>query len=269
MERRNAEETTEAIEVMETRTPPSTDSAEDMHKSSDLEMARTKSLVEYGVSPLREGLVVVLISLAQFMTQAALGETVVLVHIVGDHYNTNEGVLTWFIAGYSLTVGTFILISGRLGDLFGWKKMLVFGYAWFAIWTTVSGLAWYSNHVLFIFSRVLAGIGPAICLPNGLAMLGALYEPGKKKNMAFAVFGGCAPTGAITGFAIAGLWNLLWWPCKVIHCSAPKGSYADLSSGCFWFTGIVLFVTAATAYFAVRLHVPDTCQWTFTDLFSS
>lgn len=214
-------------------------------KQKDLELARTKSL-ENQVSLLRECLIVILISLAQFLTQTALGQTIVLVHVIGDHYGiTDPGVLSWFIAGYSLTVGTFIIFSGRLGDIFGWKKMLIFGYAWFATWTTISGLAWYSNHILFIcmcaftsysfryhskahagfgqnqsdadldaVSRVFAGIGPAICLPNGLAMLGALYQPGKRKNMAFAVFGGCAPAGGIAGFTIGGLFNLAWWPCN-------------------------------------------------------
>ena len=197
----------------EVEIPPRTSSDFEKH-DKDLDLAQTKSL-ESRVSLPRECLVVALISLAQFTTQTALGQTIALVHVIGAHYNiTKPGDLSWFVAGYSLTVGTFILFSGRLGDVFGWKRMLVIGYVWFAIWSTISGLAWYSNHVLFIFSRVLAGIGPAICLPNGLAMLGALYQPGKRKNMAFAVFGGCAPAGGVFGFLLSGLFNLAWWPCK-------------------------------------------------------
>lgn len=48
--------------------------------------------------------------------------------------------------------------------------MLIIGYIWFAVFSLVTGLAWYSNHVLFIWARVLAGIGPAITMPNGLAV---------------------------------------------------------------------------------------------------
>jgi MFS family permease len=193
---------------------PSQTSVDTEKDEKDIDLARTKSL-DKQVSLPRELLVVALISLAQFTTQNAFGQVIALSHVIGAHYNvTNPGDLSWFIAGYSLTVGTFILFSGRLGDVFGWKRMLVLGYMWFAIWSTISGLAWYSNHVLFIFSRVLAGIGPAICLPNGLAMLGALYEPGKRKGIAFAIFGGCAPLGAVSGWAIGGLFNLAWWPCE-------------------------------------------------------
>ena len=194
-------------------TPPSP-LDEQNKETADLALTHTKSL-EKRVSLPREVLVVGLISLAQLTTQIALGQVLSILHIIGDHFNiTNPGVLSWLIAGYSLTVGTFILFSGRLGDLFGWKLMLTIGYVWFAVWNVVSGLAWYSNEVLFIFSRVLAGIGPAMSLPNGLALLGALYQRGKRKNMAFAVFGGCAPAGGIFGYVSAGLFTLAWWPCK-------------------------------------------------------
>jgi MFS family permease len=120
--------------------------------------------------------------------------------------------LSWLIAGYSLSVGTFILVSGRLGDMYGYKKMLLIGYSWFAFWSMVAGLAIYSNHVLFVFARVLQGIGPAIALPNGLAILGATYAPGKRKAMVFAIFGACAPNGALFGAAFAALFALAWWP---------------------------------------------------------
>jgi MFS family permease len=109
-------------------------------------------------------------------------------------------------------VGTFILISGRMGDLFGYKKMLVIGYAWFSVWSMVAGLAVYSNYTLFVFARVLQGIGPAIALPNGLAIFGATYAPGKRKAMVFAIFGACAPNGSIAGSAMAGVLALAWWP---------------------------------------------------------
>lgn len=122
--------------------------------------------------------------MAQLMTQAGLGNTLAILHIIGDSFNvSNPGELAWLIAGYSLTVGSFILIAGRLGDVFGYKRMYVFGFIWYGLWSLVAGLSVWSNHVLFTFCRALQGIGPAILLPNGLAILGATYAPGKRKNM--------------------------------------------------------------------------------------
>lgn len=142
-----------------------------------------------------------------------MSTTVLLANTIGQSFGlTNPGDLSWLVAGYSLTVGTFILFTGRLGDLFGYKRMLIIGYVWFAVWSMIAGVAVYSNHVLFVFARVLQGIGPSILLPNGLAILGATYAPGTRKNMVFAIFGACAPSGSVIGATIGSLFALAWWP---------------------------------------------------------
>jgi MFS family permease len=58
----------------------------------------------------------------------------------------------------------------------------------------------------------MQGIGPAIVLPNGLAILGATYKPGRRKAMVFSLFGACAPNGSIAGSVFAGIFALAWWP---------------------------------------------------------
>ena len=194
---------------------------------------RTKSL-QHMVSLPREILVVGIISLAQFTTQMGLGQVLSILHVIAADFGIeNPGLKAWLIAGYSLTVGTFILVSGRLGDLFGYKKLLVIGYIWYALWSMVAGLAIYSNYELFIWARVLQGIGPSICLPNGLALLGVLYGPGRRKNMAFAVFGGVAPGGSIVGSVFGGVFALAWWPWT------------------FWSMAIALAIIAAVGAWAV------------------
>jgi MFS family permease len=132
----------------------------------------------------REVLFVGVVVLAQFTAQTGLGQGLATLYAVGRSFNiTNEAALAWLIAGYSLTVGSFILISGRFGDMFGYKRMLIIGYSWYTLWSLIAGLAVYSNQVLFIFARVFQGIGPAITLPNGLALLGVTYAPGRRKDM--------------------------------------------------------------------------------------
>jgi MFS family permease len=206
------------------------DSNMDISRTS---MERTKSL-EQMVSLPREVLVVGVISLAQFTTQLGLGQVLSILHVIAEDFGVTEpGIKAWLIAGYSLTVGTFILVSGRLGDVFGYKKMLVIGYIWYAFWSMIAGFSVYSNYVLFIWARVLQGIGPSILLPNGLALLGVLYQPGRRKNMAFAVFGGVAPGGSVIGSVFGGVFALAWWPWT------------------FWSSAIVLAIIAAVGAWAV------------------
>ncbi|KAF5630292.1 aminotriazole resistance [Fusarium sp. NRRL 52700] len=181
-------------------------------------ITRTKSNVSIAetFSLPHEAAFVAIICMAQFMTQAALGNCLNIIHIIGDSFHlTNPAELSWLIAGFSLTVGTFILFSGRLGDIFGYKRLFLIGFVWFAVWSMICGLASYSNHVLFIFARVFQGIGPALVMPNGLAILGASYKPGGRKAVAFALFGACAPGGCVFGALFAGLFvhgDPSWWP---------------------------------------------------------
>ena len=197
------------------RITTSNDNETDNNPNNRLPLSKipsTKSIAD--TLPLgQEILFVGLICCAQLTTQAGLGSCLTILHVIGAHYHLgNPGELSWLIAAYSLTVGTFILLAGRLGDVYGYKPMLIIGFGWFALWSLVAGLAAYSNHVLFDMARALQGVGPAMCLPNGLAILGASYAPGPRKAMVFAVFGATAPGGAIVGGVFAGLFKLAWWP---------------------------------------------------------
>ena len=181
--------------------------------------------IENGSSPLIsvvstawEVLLVALLSTAQFTTQVGVGSPLAILHTIGHDLDaTDPSQLSWIMAAYSLTVGTFILPSGRLGDVFGHKLLLTLGFAWFAVWSLAAGLAALANkehqYPLFIVARAMQGIGPAICLPNALAILGRTYAHGRRKNMAFAAFGATAPLGSVAGAVSASLWaEYVWWP---------------------------------------------------------
>ncbi|KAM3549923.1 hypothetical protein ARSEF4850_008602 [Beauveria asiatica] len=170
--------------------------------------------ISSSMSKAREMLFVAIVCMAQFCTQAAYMGTLVLLREIGRSFGVADPAqLGWLVAGYSLTVGTFILISGRLGDIFGYKTMLTVGFAWFSLWSLVSGLSVYSDFTLAVFSRVLQGIGPALCLPNALAILGSAYRPGShRKAMVFACFGAVAPIGGVCGGVFGSLLAMAWWP---------------------------------------------------------
>lgn len=163
-----------------------------------------------------------------------MGQVMSILHIIGETWGLEESPdLSWFLAGYSLTVGTFILFSGRLGDMFGYRLIFLLGMSWYSLWSLVAGLSVYSSHVLFVFARVLQGIGPALILPNGLAILGATYNPGKKKSLAFAAFAATAPAGSVIGGTFSGLFALTWWPWT------------------FWAFSLVLAGTVVLAYVVI------------------
>lgn len=157
-----------------------------------------------------------------------------LLDTVGDNLEVQQSsLLSWLVAGFSLTAGTFLIFAGRLGDAFGYKLMMMIGFSWFALWSLVAGLAVFSGYTLFVFARVFQGIGSAMCMPNALAVLGAAYPPGHRKAMVFALFGACAPVGALAGGISGAALNLLWWPWT------------------FYALAITLFVLTIVTYFVV------------------
>ncbi|OZJ04695.1 Drug resistance protein [Bifiguratus adelaidae] len=166
-------------------------------------------------SKLQEAVFVLCIISAQLLTQAGLGQAIAPLHIIGESFgNLPIGQLSWFPAAYSLTVGTFILIAGRLGDMYGHKLMFVLGFLWFGLWSLIAGVSVYSgSSIFFDICRALQGIGPAFTLPNALAILGHAYPPGPRKNMVFSLFGAAAPGGFVLGALFSSLFaQLAWWP---------------------------------------------------------
>ncbi|KAI9806927.1 MAG: Low affinity NH4+ transporter [Piccolia ochrophora] len=186
-------------------------------------------------SALHEVFFVATIASAQILTQAGLGQAIAPLHIVGAHYGiTNPGQLSWQVAAYSLTVGTFILVAGRLGDINGHKNMFILGYVWTALWALLAGASYYSTDIFFNVCRGFQGIGPAFLLPNALAILGRTYPEGKRKNIIFSLFGACAPGGFVLGAAFSGLFaQLAWW------------------AWAYWVMAIVCALMAAISYWII------------------
>ena len=80
-----------------------------------------------------EILYVSVISCAQLLSQAALGNVLVPLHIIGPDIGINNPAeLPWTLAAYSLTVGIFIMITGRLGDIYGHKLLVILGFLIFS-----------------------------------------------------------------------------------------------------------------------------------------
>ncbi|OLN97941.1 Drug resistance protein YOR378W-like 3 [Colletotrichum chlorophyti] len=162
-----------------------------------------------------EALFLAVICSSQLLAQAGLALSIMAQHIIARSFGIeNEpGKVSWFSAGYSLTVGTFILIAGRLGDVFGHKRFFVGGFAWFGLWSAIAGFAVYSGPIFFAFCRAMQGIGPALLLPNSIAIIGRCYDPGLRQNMVFSLFGATAPSGFLVGAVFGSLLSqMAWWP---------------------------------------------------------
>ncbi|KAG8162977.1 hypothetical protein KVR01_007455 [Diaporthe batatas] len=183
--------------------------------------SRTPRYRPYGLSAAGEMLFLAVIILAQALTLAGLSQALVPQRIIGASFpDTNPGSLAWYSAAYGLTSGTFVLPSGRLGDLFGHKKIFIIGFIWLGLWELAGGFSERvqrygsgSGTALFIFCRAMQGVGAALLVPNAQAMIGRGYPPGPSKNIIMSLFGAAAPLGFVAGGAMAAMFaQLVSWP---------------------------------------------------------
>lgn len=118
-------------------------------------------------------------------------------------------LLPWILGGYVLTFGGFLILGGRLGDLYGRKKILLIGLTIFGVCSLLTALA--PNPVVFLALRILKGIGSALLSPNALASMTVLYPEGRERNRSFgisSVFGGLFHIGF---FLVAGVILMHGW----------------------------------------------------------
>lgn len=120
------------------------------------------------------------------------GFTVVLPTVVVE-LNIPTASSIWPASAFSLAVAAFLLIFGRLGDMYGAYPLYVGGLAWLALWSLVCGFA--KNAIMLDVCRAMQGLGPAAFLPSSMMLIGSIYRPGPRKNLVFSIYGACAPIG--------------------------------------------------------------------------
>lgn len=85
---------------------------------------------------------------------------------IGHNLSIREVDLQWIISAYSLTFGCFLLLAGRLSDLFGHKYTFISGVSWFCVWSIGCGFA--QDKFSLIIMRALQGIGAAASIPAAM-----------------------------------------------------------------------------------------------------
>ena len=138
-----------------------------------------------------------------------------LKNIVQD-LNTNIQGIQWVITGYALTLAAFTITGGRLGDLFGRKRMFMLGAVIFAIGSFITSIS-HTLPVLIAGEAIIEGVGAALMMPATASLLVANYS-GKDRAIAFGLWGGIAGASSAIG-PILGGWlttNYSWrWAFRI------------------------------------------------------
>ncbi|WP_223538153.1 MFS transporter [Pseudomonas sp. GL-B-16] len=106
------------------------------------------------------------------------------------------------ISGYAASYAVFLITGGRLGDLFGRRRVFFAGMAGFGVASLICGLA--NSPTMLICGRVLQGLSAAAMAPQGLASIHALF-PEYERSRALAVYGATIGFAAVVAQALGGL----------------------------------------------------------------
>ena len=121
-----------------------------------------------------------------------------------------ETALVWVVNGYMLTFGGFLLLGGRLGDLYGHRKLFLLGITLFTLASLACGLA--SSQGFLIGARAVQGIGGAVVSAVALSLIMDLFtEPGDRAK-AMGIYGFVCAGGGSVGVLLGGvLTSALSW----------------------------------------------------------
>jgi EmrB/QacA subfamily drug resistance transporter len=168
----------------------------------------------------RRTLALVIVSLAFVMD--LLDNTIVNIAIPSIQHNLGASYSTiqWLVAGYALAFALLLITGGRMGDVFGYKKLFMIGVGGFTLASLLSGLAWAPG--ILIAARLLQGSMAALMVPQVMSLMQVMYKPAERTsvNGLFGALGGLsASMGPIVGGLLikANLFGLDWRPIFLIN----------------------------------------------------
>jgi EmrB/QacA subfamily drug resistance transporter len=122
----------------------------------------------------------------------------------------SETSLAWVVNAYMLTFGGFLLLGGRLGDLYGHRRLFLIGIGLFTVSSLVCGLA--TSQAMLVGARAVQGLGGAVASAVGLSLMMTLFTEPADRAKAMGVFGFVASGGGTIGVLLGGiLTDLLSW----------------------------------------------------------
>lgn len=154
-------------------------------------------------SSVRAWLVLACLSLLQFFIAVDVTVVNVALPSIGAEFGASERQLTWVVVAYTITGGGLLMLGGRLGDMFGRRRVLLAGTVIFGAASLLAGVAW--SFPVLVAARLLQGVGEALALPAAMAVIVMLFPEGTQRSRALSVWAAVASCGLVLGFVLSGI----------------------------------------------------------------
>ncbi|WP_372407615.1 MFS transporter [Streptomyces luteireticuli] len=151
----------------------------------------------------RAKLTLLVLCAAQFIVALDFSILNVALPVLGDDLGMGQADLQWAVTAFALPSGGFLLLSGRLGDLHGRRRLFLAGLALFTVASVLATLAW--NPAVFLAGRALQGLGAAAVVPAGMALLTTTFPEGPQRERALGISSTLLSLGFTVGMLLGGV----------------------------------------------------------------
>lgn len=180
---------------------------------------KAKSHVD-ALTPKRRSIALFVVSLAFVMDLLDVTIINVALPSIQASLGASFATMQWLVAGYVLSFAVLLITGGRMGDVFGYKKLFLFGIVGFTAASLLCGIA--NTSELLVAARLLQGATAALMVPQVMSLMQVMYKPHERHKVMglFGMLGGLAATlGPIIGGLLidANLFGLDWRPIFLIN----------------------------------------------------
>src|SRR6516164_1340048 len=211
-------------------TKSSTPPRAEIDMTSDAQILAPPAGAGEGADP-RRWLTLIILLLAAFMNLLDVSIVNIAIPSIQRHLHASYADVQWALAGYTLAYALVLISGGRLGDIYGRKRLFLIGVTGFTIMSALCGAA--QSPGMLIACRVVQGAMGAIMVPQVLAVIQIIFPPAERIK-ALAGFGVTAGLGTVSGPLLGGLLiqhNLfgLGWR-SIFLINVPVGIFAVAAS---------------------------------------
>lgn len=157
-----------------------------------------------------------IVLLAAFMDLLDVTIVNVAVPSIQTDLHAGYSAIEWVTAGYALSFAALLITGGRLGDIFGRKKLLMLGMAGFTVASLLCGVA--VSPGMLISARILQGAMAALMVPQVLAVIHVAF-PASERGKVFGMYGSIGGLAVLSGPILGGVFvnaNLFGWDWRPI-----------------------------------------------------
>jgi len=137
-----------------------------------------------------------------FMVLLDVSIVAVAIPAIRTNLGANDADIQFVVAGYSLAYGVMLITGGRLGDIFGRKRLFMGGMAGFVVASALCGAA--QSAVMLDVSRVLQGLMAALMYPQVLSIIQVTFPP-RERGRVFGLLGAVIGLATVAGPLVGGL----------------------------------------------------------------